>query len=371
MGRAGGIFKVAIPAVQYYRAMITTYPGGGVHPHSYQGRVLTRDSENYYYAVRNGSTLEIRKKPHASASWSLAGSFACIGTNQGDVASIAMDSTEKLHAVYYVTGINIGYRYSTDRGATWSSETIIATDVTWNSATCSSAALAIDASDNLLVVFSDEAGTKPYFTRYSGSWSSPVRIADISHSLLRPTVIAAISGRLFAAFTGTSDKGTVYYSDDNGATWTAGSPTTTGYTNLFNIRLTGYGNLINITGQDSSGSRSIIRNYCTAGSLDWLGTWEVIENTTGADGNLSFDSAGFPHLISRQYDTGTFVVYHYSKVTGSWVRETISESVNHILPTAFWQEFARFSPRENRLLAILPESAGTIYSQLVSGVILG
>lgn len=363
------LWGVSKAATQNYRASITSYPGGD-HPHSYQARVVTRDSMNYYYAVRNGSTLEIWRKPHAVATWTLAGSFTCIGTNQGDVASIAVDGNETLHAVYYVTGIDIGYRSSTDRGATWSSQTTIASGVTWGDATCGSPSLAIDAINNLLVVYSDEASTKPYFVRYSGSWSSPVRIADISNSELRPNVISTTSGRIFASFGGAADIGKVYYSDDNGATWTDASPPTSGYSSLSTLKLVGNGNAVYVTAQDPGGSRQIVYNYCTAGGLSWQSSWEVIQSGTGADPNLFVDSSGFLHCVFRQYNTGTFVVYHSSKASGSWIRETISPDVSHILPKTYWQEFHRFSPSPNSPMVILPESAGSIYSQYITGISL-
>lgn len=336
------------------------------HPHSYQARVITRDSLNYYYIARNGTGLDFWKKPFASSSWVLASTITHSNTaNQGDIASIAMDSNEKLHCVYYkLNGANydLEYRTSTDRAGTWSSATVLQSTVTWGDATSSSAAIHIDTSNGVHVVFCDDVGSKPYYTYYNlTSWSTPNLVVDIASNQLRPTVITINTGRRFVAFSNASNQVAVYYSD-NGTSWTDCSPSVSGATTVSNMKLTGYGNNVYVTGQEYSGTRRMILRSCDGTVLTWTGAWEDIYSGTGADGTLFIDSGGFLHLIFRQYNTGTFVVYHSSKVTGSWVNATVTGNVNHILPSAYWQEYHRFSPSVNNPIIIAPESAGNIYS---------
>jgi hypothetical protein len=163
------------------------------------------------------------------------------------------------------------------------------------------------------------------------------------------------------AFSNASGGTAVYYSD-NGTSWTDISPTSTGAAATSNNKLTGYGNTVYVTAQETSGSRTMILNECIGTGTPAFGAWETIYAGTGADVTLFIDSGGFKHATFRQYNTGTFVVYHSSKVTGSWVRDTISRSANYILPATYWQEYHRFSPSINNPLVITPESPGSVYS---------
>lgn len=368
-----GLF-LAVLAVQYFRVSVTTYTV--THPHSYQARVVTRNASYYFYAVRNGTNLEIRRKPHDISSWSLAGTIATgISANQGDIASIAVDASGTLHVVYYKANggnYDLEYRSSTDNGTTFSSATVLQSSITWGDASSSSADIHVDTNSHLHVVFSDDAGSKPYYTYHNGtSWSTPNLVANIASNELRPTVITINTGRIFVSFTNASGQCSVYYSD-NGTSWTSCSPTTTGAAATSNVKLTGNGNTVYVSAQQTSGTRTMIMNECDgSASPPTFGAWDPVETGTGADMSVFIDSGGFKHVTYRQYNTPNYVVFHSSKASGSWVRTTITEDVSNILPTAYWQEYHRFSPTENRPLVIIPESAGTIYSQYISGVTLG
>jgi hypothetical protein len=310
--------------------------------------------------------LEIWKKPHTTSVWALASTITTsIVANQGDIASIAMDGNEKIHCVYYkLNGANydLEYRTSTDGASSWSTATVLQTSVTWGSAQGSSASIHISTDNRVHVVFCDEATFKPYYTYFNlTSWSTPALVVDIANTILRPNVITIDTGRIFVSFANASNQVSIYYSD-NGTSWTDCSPSVSGATTVSNIKLTGYGNTVYVTGQEYSGTRRMILRSCDGTVLTWSGAWEDIYSGTGADGTLFVDSGGFLHLVFRQYNTGTFDVYHSSKVTGSWVRTTITATINHILPSAYWQEYHRFSPVINNPLIITPESAGNIYS---------
>lgn len=362
-----------VPVTPAQRALIgawTTYD----HPYSYQGRVLTRDASYWYQVLRNGTNLRINRKGQAADGWSVVSTITEIETGnsvQGDLASLAMDGNGVLHVVYYADGgatIDLLHRSSTDQGVTWSAANTIASDVTWSATANSSAALHVASNNDLHVAYSDEAGAKPYHGRSTNggtSWTL-TRVADIANSALRPGVISITSGRLLFSFTGTGDAPSVYYSDDNGAAWTAANPTNPGA--CFNIRMAGNGNTVHMVCQETTGTRRIIYTTTDGTSISWA-AWDTVRNDTGADASLFIDSVGGVNVIFRVYPTGTFDVYHARNTGSGWVETLLTDGVDHILPTCYWQEFHRFSPAYNKPMVLLPETAAkNLYSEYLTAL---
>lgn len=349
----------SVVVVPSQRALIGAWTSSWAHPHSYQARVVTRDELYIYYALRNGSNLRIYRKGHSEDSPTLISTITGIETAngvQGDIASMAMDGNKVLHIAYYAdsTNIDLVHRTSSDRGETWSSPETVDTDVAWVAVQNSSPAIHIASNNTIHIAYSKEAGAKPYHAYYSGSSWTLTRVADIANTLLRPTVITINSGRVFFSFTGSSDIPSVYYSDDNGASWTAANPSDPG--NCYNCKLYGNGNTVYLVAQETDGVRTIILASTDGNYISWS-SWDTISSGTGADPSFFIDSGNGKNVIWRRYNDTPFEVYHSRNTGSGWVTTLITDGIDHILPTSYWQEYHRFYPGYNKPIVILPESA--------------
>ena len=362
-GKGGSLF---LPSVDI---PITTY-SSGAHPHSYQAPVTCRNQSYWFYCKRTSSNLEIWRRHYLSDTFSLASTIG-IGlgsTGEGDVGSIACNSSGHLIAVYLVsTGTyNIERRTSTDNGATWSSADTVVSGSSWGTNTVSNPCLHI-ATDNTQHIAYAGASNNPYHGYWNGSTWVLTQVASNGSASLRPFVVTSSTGRVVVSYTNSSTQAGVYYSDTNGTSWTAATPTTTNQGTLLNIRMTIGNGTILLSGQRTD-SRSVIYNECTASSMSW-GSWEIIKDTTGADCTMFYDSLGFKNAVYRYYNGTAGAVYWATKASGSWVETQIGNNVAHILPASFAPCYHRFSTMPyNKPWLIMPESGGNINFRFIPSI---
>lgn len=366
---AGGLVSAFVPTVQTAITIFTGYN----HPHSYQARVHTRNASYWFYAKRTTTNFDIWRKAHNSNTWALASSIATglSGAVQGDMGSIQVGSTGRLHAVYFIsTGTyNIGWRYSDDNGSTWSSESSVATGALWGDATVSGPSLHVDASDNLHVAYTDEASAYPYYAYWNGStWTTGRVVANGNTAQLRPNVITLTSGRVIYSFCNSSNQVSVYYSDNNGTSWTAGSPTTTGATSVSNISMIGDGNTFYVSCQEIDATRTMLSISCDGSTMTYDSAWDVVFSGDGADATQFIDSTGNLNMVYRKYPDGNPDVVYHARKNGTWTETQIGPSVDHILPKVFWQEFHRFNPTYNKPGVIMSEVAGDIDFRFITSL---
>lgn len=359
-----------VPDVQ---SVITTYPfveSVYLHPHSYQAPVQTQNASYKFYICRNGTDLDVFRCAHSSSTWALASSITVgLSTAQGDMASIAVDSSGNIHiATLISTGsYNIIWKKSTDNGSTWSSDSTVATGANWGSAGVSGPCIHIDPSDHVHVAYADEGSNYAYHAYHNGSSWTNTRVTTDGSGSLRPYVITTAGGRVVYSFTNSSNQCEIWYSDNNGSSWTEASPTTTGAAACFNITLGLEGSIITVAAQQTSGTRTLIMNECDATTMSW-GSWEVIKSGTGADITIFYDSNGYKNAVYRHYPTGAYYVYWATKASGSWVETQIGSSVDHILPKVCVNPHHRFAPTYNKPWVIMPESAGNVNSRFITSI---
>jgi len=149
--------------------------------------------------------------------------------NRGDSKnpSIAVDTENGIHVVWYnkIWGnCEIFYRRSTDGGTTWSS----LTRLTWNSGSSINPAIAIDSSNGIHVVWSDDTpGNNELFHKRStdrgNTWSGITRLTWNQGRSLDPSIAADTSNGLHVVWSdGTPLHGDqIFYkkSTDGGSTW--------------------------------------------------------------------------------------------------------------------------------------------------------
>jgi len=162
----------------------------------------------------------------ARADWSPARRLTWTSGESNNPA-ITADSSGNIHVVWsdYAPGNpEIYYKKSTDAGANWT----LAKRLTWTSSTSSRPAIAVDSSDGLHLVWSDETpgNGEIYYEKSTdggATWTPGKRITSTSGHSFDPAIAVDSSGGLHVAWEDyTPGNGEIYYqaSTDGGATWT-------------------------------------------------------------------------------------------------------------------------------------------------------
>jgi BNR repeat-like domain len=196
----------------YYTA-IAADSSDGIH-------IAWSDSTSGYYQIHykrstdRGSTWGVMKR----LTWTAAPSFG---------PAMAVDSKNHIHVVCedYITGNDdIYYTKSTTGGETWST----AKRLTWTSAQSRDAALAIDSTDSIHIVWNeyDTAGDDEIFYKKSTNggeaWSPAKKITWTSGYSSRPAIAKDSSNRIHLVWEdNTPGNYEIYYkkTTDGGATW--------------------------------------------------------------------------------------------------------------------------------------------------------
>ena len=193
--------------------------------------------------------------------------------------------------------------------------------LTWNAGTSSSPAIAVDPSDNLHVVWSDDTPGN-YEINYKKStnggstWMPSQRLTWNSVDSAYPSIAVDSFGSLHVVW---SDKMPgnyeIYYkkSTNGGSTWTANKRLTSNSGTSYSqaIAVDPSDNLHVVWSDDTSGNYEIYYKKSTNGGSMWTAnkrlTW-----TSGASCSpaIGVDSAGNLHMVLFDYTPGTAEIYY-------------------------------------------------------------
>jgi hypothetical protein len=192
--------------------------------------------------------------------------------------AIAVDSSDNLHVVWnddMPGNAEIYYKKSTDGGAAWT----LQKRLTWTSDYSESAAIAVDSSDNLHVVWSDYTpGNCEIFYKSSSdvgvTWIPSKRLTWTSGSSWDPNIAVDTSGNLHVVWgDDTPGNYAVYYkkSTDGGGTWTPAKrlSLTSGNSAGPAIAVDSSDNLHVVWQDDTPGNYEIYYRKSTDGGTTW------------------------------------------------------------------------------------------------------
>jgi hypothetical protein len=350
--------------------LVTTW-SGYTHPLNYVGRTLTRDSSgNYFAVIRGGNQVNIWKRTAVTGAWQNLGfvNSAPLSGREGDCAAIAVDGLDRVHVVYYTgSAPNLAHRMSAD-GVTFGPEHLIAAGVTWEDALAGGPFLHVDEAGHLHVAFVD-GNDLPYYAASADagqSWTIRPVFSQGSQTL-RPSVITLPSGRILYGCA--IEQFRCFYSDNAGLSWQEASPLETAYSRMDNCRLHALGNLLFVSGQKVLPEpRGIWVSVGDGTTMTWQ-DWEIVWSGDGADASMFVDSTGGLHAVWRQYPTQPCSVYVSSR-TLNWARMRLTLDADYyIFPFAYWQEYHRGAPSDNRPAYLAPDySTQRIYFNFINGL---
>lgn len=351
---------LAAPEVRSAPEPITTWPTTRVHPLTYNGRPLTRDSlGNYYMVMRGANEVNVWKRDVQTSAWSNLGSVTdtALATGEGDCASIAVDGLNRIHVVFYDgPAPNLIHKVSLN-GTSFGAANIIQRGVTWATTAAGGPFLHIDKDDGLHVAFVDESQNRPHYG-YSGdggtAWSVS-KVTDLGGGDLgsiRPSVTTVPSGRVMVGFSSPGFR--AFYSDTRGAPWTDASPANAASWSVPNCRLAASGDTVYVTGQRiSPDPRGIIFSRTRGSTISWS-AWEMVSSGTGADASLYLASGGGPEVVWRTYPNEPNRVTR-SRKEPAWTATTLTGNENFIFPYVYWQENHRWQPGANKVSLLAPD----------------
>ncbi len=336
---------------------ITTWSTSRVHPLSYNGRTLTRDSlGNYYMVMRGGNEINVWKRTAANAQWANLGPIndTALSTGEGDCAAIAVDGHNHIHVVFYDgPAPNLVHKVSID-GAKFEARHLVQSVVTWQTTAAGGPFLHVDRVNGLHVAFVDESANKPYyaFSADGGNTWDANKVSDLGGGNLRPSVTTSQGGRVFVGFSSPGFRSA--YSDNRGATWTESSPENAAAWSVVNCRLAASDDTVYVTGQKISPEpRAIVLSRTRGTTVSWS-PWELISSGTGADASLYLASGGAPEVLWRTYPA-TPNQLHRSRKGVAWSPTTLTGDDDYIFPYVYWQEYHRWQPGANKVSLLAPD----------------
>jgi hypothetical protein len=240
--------------------------------------------------------------------------------------AIAVDSSDNLHVVWnddMPGNAEIYYKKSTDGGAAWT----LQKRLTWTSDYSESAAIAVDSSDNLHVVWSDYTpGNCEIFYKSSSdvgvTWIPSKRLTWTSGSSWDPNIAVDTSGNLHVVWgDDTPGNYAVYYkkSTDGGGTWTPAK----------RLSLTSGNSAGPAIAVDSSDNLHVVWWDYTPGnyavyykkSTDGGGTWTPAKRLSLTSGNsagpaIAVDSSDNLHVVWQDDTPGNYEIYYRKSTDG-------------------------------------------------------
>ncbi len=256
------------------------------------------DSNNNLHVVWQGcdsgytSKSQIKYSKYNGSSWSSWVNIDTVSSYEQTLPSIAVDSTNKLHVVWQGQNMIFGsihIKYSKYNGSSWSSYTNLTSLTTYDQLGPS---IAIDSGNNLHVVYygtdsSNSSNTQIKYMKYSGSsWSSWVNIAAVSGYPQRyPSIAIAANDNLHVAWQGTdsgNSESQIKYTKYNGSSWSS----------WINIQpITGYAQTSPSIAIDRGNTLSVFWSGLDAGNAtypqikhSWFGgaSWSAYTNLTSS-----------------------------------------------------------------------------------------
>jgi hypothetical protein len=298
---------------------VTTYSSNNIH-------VAWQDDtpgefEIYYQRSTNGGSSWTQKRLSWNVGWSAN-------------PAIAVDSGNHVHVVWddLTPGSEeIFYRMSTNGGANWAA----VKRLTWSSGSSLRPAVAVDSSDNLHLVWQDEASSnfEIYYKKSTdgGSTWTTKRLCWNSGSSLRPSIAVDSSDTIHVVWRdNTSGNDEIYYkkSANGGVTWIAKRLSWSTGLSIAPVVATDSGNNIHVFWYDSSpGNWEIYHKRSTNSGGTWLGTTRLTWNTgSSIRPAVAVDASNNIHLAwEQEISTNLEIFYKRSTNGGSnWTTKRLS-----------------------------------------------
>jgi len=241
-------------------------------------------------------------------------------------AQVAVDSAGVVHLVWEdVTPGNfqVYYKKSADGGGTWSTKKRL----TWTSSSCSDPAIAVDSSDRLHIVFTDNASGNGeiYYKRSTNggtNWSAGKRLTWTSGDSWQAALTVDSLDNLHVVWQDfTPGDKEIYYSasTDGGATWSTGERISwTEYqSEAPDIVSDPFAAVHVVWRDDTPGNKEVFYRKSTDGGTNWAPTRRLTWNSDISDNpSISCDKDADLHLVWNDHTPGNDEIYYMKSTNG-------------------------------------------------------
>ena len=320
-------------------------------------KIVMDTNGNIYVVYFYNSQVYCRKSSDDGTTWTDLG-FPLISGYAQFSPSIAIDSLNNLHVVWQgLDSSNTTYtqiKYSKFNGTTWSSWINIQTISAYNQYVPS---IAIDSLDNIHVIWygTDSSNTTYYqikYSKFNGTiWSSWITIQLIvGYNQYYPSIAIDSLDNLHIIWYGRDISNPTYYqikySKFNGTTWSSwiDIQSISGYYQYYpSIAIDSLNNIHVVWyGTDSSNTTYTQIKYSKFNGTIWS-SWIDIQSISGYHQlypSITIDSLNNIHVVWRGVDSSTPSYYQikYSKFNGtiwsSWINYTAGTTNHQVYPSA-------------------------------------
>jgi len=263
--------------------------------------------------------------PEALADWSAAQRLTWTSGDSA-FAAVAVDSSDAIHVVWHDStpgNMAIYYKRSEDGGATWGPSQRL----TWTSGEAYFPDMAIDSSDTIHLVWADSTpgDSEIYYKRSAdggATWSSVKRLTWTSGNSSFPVISLDSTDAVHVVWSDTTPgHNEIYYkrSTDGGSTWGSAQRITWSSSSSESPDIT----------MDSGGDIHVVwSQYVVANpeiyyktSLDEGSTWSTAQRLTWASGSssrpaIAVDSNDALHVVWSDYLPGNPEIYYRASADG-------------------------------------------------------
>jgi hypothetical protein len=240
------------------------------------------DSSGYLHVVwqdytRGNYEIYYKKSTDGATTWTASQNLTW-NSGSSQYPAIAVDASDNLHVVWedYTPGNwEIFYKKSTNGGATWTPNQRL----TWNSGRSEAPAIAVGPSDKIHVFWHDDmpGNCEIYYktsTNGGATWATSRRLTQTSGISDYPAIAVDSSGHIHLVWDDTTLGYDIYYkkSTDGGATWTPNQrlTRTSGYSGYPAIADDLSDNLHLVWSDSTSGNYEVYYRKSTNGGATWI-----------------------------------------------------------------------------------------------------
>jgi hypothetical protein len=266
--------------------------------------------DRLYYAYFDGSSWNYETPDPSS--------------NVGYYASIALDSSGKVHISYY-DATNKDLRYASNTSGSWMTDTLDNIgDVG------AYASIAIDSSDKVHISYYDRTnGDLRYVTNASGSWVTETLDSDDDVGSYTSIAIDS-SDKVHISYSISPNYRDLRYATNTSGSWVIETADSAGSTGYYTSIALDSSDKVHISYFDLSNDRLM---YATNMSGSWVSEVAANADDDGYIGKYtsiaidSSDKAHISHLHFTDWDSWHFYFLKYStNASGSWMTEIVVES---------------------------------------------